>query len=107
MPKGTPGVPKLPKARHYYQQRDASAVDVHVGKRLRQARMLNDLSQEAVAEAIAISFQQLQKYEKGSNRISASALFNLAEVLRVDVAYFFEGLDEAARATLLDQARLP
>ena len=67
-------------------------IDVHVGAKLRQCRTLNGLSQEKLGEAVGITFQQLQKYERGANRISASRLFNLAQVLGVPVAFFFEDM---------------
>jgi transcriptional regulator with XRE-family HTH domain len=67
-------------------------VDTHVGRRLRSLRKTNDLSQKEVAGMAGISFQQLQKYERGNNRISASRLWALAKGLKVPVGYFFEGL---------------
>ncbi len=65
-------------------------IDIHVGARLRLRRTLLGLSQEKLGEAVGITFQQLQKYERGSNRISASRLYNLSQVLGVPVSYFFE-----------------
>ena len=65
-------------------------IDIHVGSRLRQCRTLQGLSQEKLGEAVGITFQQLQKYERGCNRISASRLFNLSQVLGVPVNFFFE-----------------
>lgn len=67
-------------------------IDIHVGARLRLRRTLLGLSQEKLGEAVGITFQQLQKYERGSNRISASRLFNLSQVLGVPVSYFFEDM---------------
>ena len=67
-------------------------IDIHVGARLRLRRTLLGLSQEKLGEAVGITFQQLQKYERGSNRISASRLFNLSQVLGVAVSYFFEDM---------------
>lgn len=69
-------------------------VDVFVGQRLRELRMLAGLSQSDVAAALGLTFQQLQKYERGFNRVSASRLFKLAQFFRVPVSVFFEGLDE-------------
>lgn len=66
-------------------------IDLHVGARLRLRRTLLGLSQEKVSDAVGITFQQLQKYERGSNRISASRLYNLARVLTVPVSFFFDG----------------
>ncbi|WP_366654389.1 helix-turn-helix domain-containing protein [Fodinicurvata sp. EGI_FJ10296] len=71
-------------------------VDVHVGKRLRQRRTLLGMSQEKLAQAFGVSFQQVQKYERGANRISASRLYLLTKILDVPVTYFFEGLPTVA-----------
>lgn len=65
-------------------------IDVHVGARLKLRRTLLGISQEKLAESVAITFQQIQKYERGINRIGASRLFDLASVLDVSVDYFFE-----------------
>ena len=70
-------------------------IDVHVGARLRLRRTLLGLSQEKLGEAVGITFQQLQKYERGSNRISASRLFNLSQVLDVPVSFFFDDMPVA------------
>lgn len=71
-------------------------VDVHVGQRLRQRRVLAGLSQEKLARMVGITFQQVQKYERGANRIVASRLYQLANVLDVPVSYFFEDMSEQA-----------
>lgn len=68
-------------------------VDVHVGKRIRHRRWMNGTTQQQLAEAVGIKFQQIQKYETGMNRVSASRLWDISKVLNVDVAFFFEGLD--------------
>ncbi len=75
-------------------------VDVHVGQRVRQRRTLLGLSQEKLGEALGLTFQQVQKYERGANRIGASRLFDLANILDTDVNYFFEDMlpDVAAAA---------
>jgi transcriptional regulator with XRE-family HTH domain len=73
-------------------------VDIHVGKRLRQRRTMLGLSQEALAKAVGITFQQVQKYEKGANAMSASRLYEFATFMRVPVAHFFEGLDQQAES---------
>lgn len=67
-------------------------IDIHVGARLRLRRTLLGLSQEKLGEAVGITFQQLQKYERGANRISASRLYHLAQVLDVPVGFFFEDM---------------
>lgn len=71
-------------------------VDVHVGKRVREARAIKGMSQTALGNALGISFQQVQKYEKGNNRIGASRLWDISKVLDVSTAYFFEGLENGA-----------
>ena len=68
-------------------------VDVHVGKRVRHRRWMVAMTQQQLAEKVGIKFQQIQKYETGMNRISASRLWDIAEALTVPVGYFFEGLE--------------
>lgn len=70
-------------------------VDVHVGKKLKNLRVLRGLTQTDVAKGLDISFQQVQKYELGRNRISASKLFEISRILDVSPSYFFDGLGEA------------
>ncbi|AXI47496.1 transcriptional regulator [Sulfitobacter sp. SK012] len=70
----------------------AHIVDVHVGKRIRQRRWLIGMTQQKLAEMVGIKFQQIQKYETGANRVSASRLWDIADVLGVQVAFFFEGI---------------
>lgn len=71
-------------------------VDVHVGRKLKQVRTLRRLSQTDVARKLNLSFQQIQKYEIGSNRVAASRLFELSQILEVSPSYFFEGLHDNA-----------
>lgn len=82
------------KKRGREKKEGLNEVDVFVGQRLRELRMLAGLSQSDVAAALGLTFQQLQKYERGFNRVSASRLFKLAQFFRVPVAVFFEGLDD-------------
>jgi transcriptional regulator with XRE-family HTH domain len=70
--------------------RRPNPIDVHVGSRVRFRRMLLGMSQEKLAEKLGLTFQQIQKYEKGINRIGASRLFDLAQVLGVSVQFFYE-----------------
>lgn len=70
----------------------AAAVDVHVGKKLKMARVLRDMTQYDLGTQVGVTLQQVQKYERGYNRISASRLFAIARVLGVKVGYFYEGL---------------
>jgi transcriptional regulator with XRE-family HTH domain len=69
-------------------------IDLHVGKKLRQRRRLLGMTQQKLADAVAIRFQQIQKYESGANRVSASRLWSLAKALDVPVSYFYEGVEE-------------
>lgn len=70
-------------------------VDVHVGSRVRLRRTLLGMSQEKLGDAIGLTFQQVQKYERGANRVGASRLYDLSRVLDVPVSYFFEELGDA------------
>lgn len=69
-------------------------IDAHVGQRLRVRRSLLGMSQEKLAEAIGLTFQQVQKYERGTNRVSASRLYDISNVLDVPVSYFFEQIGQ-------------
>ncbi|MGO1118558.1 helix-turn-helix domain-containing protein [Rhodovibrionaceae bacterium A322] len=81
------------------QVKDAAhPIDIHVGNRLRQRRVAVGLTQDKLAKAIGITFQQIQKYERGMNRIVASRLFELAKVLKIDVGYFFLELPDETQA---------
>ena len=71
-------------------------VDVHVGARMRQRRTLLGMSQEKLGTAVGLTFQQIQKYERGSNRIGSSRLFEFAKVLDVPVSYFFDEMPSNA-----------
>ncbi len=70
-------------------------IDVHLGRRLRRRRRLLGLTQQQLAGACGVRFQQIQKYECAANRMSAARLWQLADVLQVPVSYFYEGLVEA------------
>lgn len=70
----------------------SNPIDVHVGNRIRLRRTLLGMSQERLGNALGLTFQQVQKYERGRNRVGASRLYDLARVLDVPVAFFFEGL---------------
>ncbi len=73
-----------------------NAIDIHVGAKVHLRRNLFGLSQTDLGKAVGVTFQQVQKYEKGTNRISASRLFNLSRVLDVPISFFFEDLSPAA-----------
>jgi transcriptional regulator with XRE-family HTH domain len=66
-------------------------IDKHVGSRVRMRRMMLSMSQEKLGDALGLTFQQVQKYEKGTNRIGASRLQQISQILQVQVAFFFEG----------------
>jgi len=66
-------------------------IDKHVGSRVRMRRMMLNMSQEKLGDALGLTFQQVQKYEKGTNRIGASRLQQIAHILQVPVSFFFEG----------------
>lgn len=76
-------------------KRVPNPVDAHVGSRIRMRRMLIGMSQEKLGERLGLTFQQVQKYEKGSNRVSASRLYQMAKVLGVPVQYFFDDLPQS------------
>jgi len=69
-------------------------VDVHVGKRVRHRRWMVGMTQQQLADKVGIKFQQIQKYETGMNRISASRLWDISDALGVPISFFFEGLDQ-------------
>ena len=73
-------------------------VDLHVGRRMRLRRNLLGISQETLAHKLGLTFQQVQKYERGLNRISSSRLFDISKVLNVRVSYFFDEMDEDVSA---------
>ena len=78
--------------------RAPNAIDIYVGKRLRMRRLMLEMSQELLADALGLTFQQVQKYEKGANRVGASRLQRLSEILQVPIGFFFEGLATRANA---------
>ncbi len=84
-------------------KRGPNAIDRQVGVRMRMRRLMLDMSQQKLAAALGLTFQQVQKYEKGSNRIGAGRLHELAEILQVPVSFFFEDFPAPGRK----QAALP
>ncbi|QPH53425.1 helix-turn-helix domain-containing protein [Pontivivens ytuae] len=72
-------------------------VDVHVGKRIRHRRWMVGMTQQQLGDLVGIKFQQIQKYETGMNRVSASRLWDIAHAMDVTIAFFFEGLDSEDR----------
>ncbi len=79
--------------------RSPNPIDVHVGDRIRRRRRALGVSQDKLAEQLDLTFQQVQKYERGANRVSASKLYQIASALQATVAYFFEGLPDTVRST--------
>lgn len=75
--------------------KQADAVDKHVGNRVRMRRLMLHVTQQQLGKALGITFQQVQKYEKGTNRISASRLQQMSDVLKVPVPFFFEGAPDS------------
>jgi transcriptional regulator with XRE-family HTH domain len=73
----------------------ASPIDVHVGTRIRQRRTLLGMSQERLGEALGLTFQQVQKYERGANRVGASRLFDISRTLGVPVSFFYEEMPDS------------
>ncbi len=78
--------------------RSPNPVDLHVGGRIRMRRKLLGISQERLADDLGLTFQQVQKYERGANRVSASKLYEIAKSLQTSIAYFFEGLNDPSTA---------
>src|SRR6516225_2063372 len=76
-----------------------SPIDVHVGSRIRLRRTLLGMSQERLGEALGLTFQQVQKYERGVNRVGASRLFDLSRVLDVPISFFFDDMPDALAAS--------
>lgn len=79
--------------------RGPNPIDVHVGSRIRLRRQLLKMSQEKLGDELGVTFQQVQKYERGANRVGASRLYRLSRVLTVPVQFFFEGLGEDVAET--------
>ncbi|MFT4699801.1 MAG: transcriptional regulator with XRE-family HTH domain [Yoonia sp.] len=82
-------------------------VDVHVGKRIRHRRWMNGTTQQQLAEQVGIKFQQIQKYETGMNRVSASRLWDISSVLGVPVSFFFEGIEQVASQVDRGSSNMP
>jgi transcriptional regulator with XRE-family HTH domain len=72
-------------------QKEPDATDIYVGKRIRMRRLALDMNQTKLADAVSLTFQQIQKYEKGTNRVSASRMQQFAQILKVPISFFFEG----------------
>jgi transcriptional regulator with XRE-family HTH domain len=79
--------------------RGPNPIDIHVGSRVRLRRQLMKMSQEKLGDELGVTFQQVQKYERGANRVGASRLYRMSRVLDVPVQFFFEGLGDKSAAT--------
>src|SRR5688572_17234641 len=79
----------------YMAKKAPNPIDKHVGSRVRMRRMMLSMSQEKLGDALGLTFQQVQKYEKGTNRIGASRLQQISQILQVPVSFFFEGAPSA------------
>jgi transcriptional regulator with XRE-family HTH domain len=89
-------------------KKSPNSTDKHVGNRVRMRRMMLDMSQTELGTSIGLTFQQVQKYEKGTNRIGAGRLHQIARILKVPVSFFFEGSPrDGAGASDVEQAPLP
>ena len=85
------------------RQRSPEAVDVHVGSQINMRRRILGISQTELGNCIGVSFQQVQKYEKGKNRVSSGRLQQIADLLKVQVPFFFEGIDGPNRPPMVDE----
>jgi transcriptional regulator with XRE-family HTH domain len=79
--------------------KNPNPVDVFVGSRVRLQRLIKQMSQDKLGAALGVTFQQVQKYERGANRVSASRLWGMAEILDVPIEFFFEGIKNKENAT--------
>jgi transcriptional regulator with XRE-family HTH domain len=93
----------MAKAKKRLEQgiRKPSPVDVHVGAQVRQRRVMQGMTQTDLGDALGLTFQQVQKYEKGVNRVGSSRLFKLSQVLDVPIGYFFEDMPPKVAASPL------
>ena len=85
---------KDPKTERHFRITNNNAIDLHVGKRLRLRRTLLGMSQEQLGTELNITFQQVQKYERAANRISAYRLWDMSQILDVPISYFFDDMSE-------------
>src|SRR4029077_11529226 len=99
---------RCPLAKGFFMTtKSPNPTDKHVGARVRMRRLMCDMSQTELGDALGIAFQQVQKYEKGTNRIGASRLQHIAHILHVPVAFFFEGLPQVSGSSEEGVAPLP
>ncbi len=94
-----------PNSKH--APRAANPIDVHVGTRIRLRRKTMKMSQEQLGEQLGVTFQQVQKYERGTNRVGASRLWRIAQVLGVSVSFFYDGLTDGITDNVEDNTQSP
>jgi transcriptional regulator with XRE-family HTH domain len=99
-PKGDAGMSRAEQISGTDREGRPSPIDVHVGSRIRLRRTLLGMSQERLGEALGLTFQQVQKYERGVNRVGASRLFDLSRVLDVPISFFFDDLPDSLANSL-------
>lgn len=97
-PQGEPGMARADISGSDRESRP-SPIDIHVGSRIRLRRTLLGMSQERLGEALGLTFQQVQKYERGVNRVGASRLFDLSRVLDVPISFFFDDMPDSVAST--------
>lgn len=97
--KGDAGMPRAEPLSPADREGRPSPIDVHVGSRIRLRRTLLGMSQERLGEALGLTFQQVQKYERGVNRVGASRLFDLSRVLDVPISFFFDDMPDSLTNT--------
>ena len=104
-PKGTTDMARAEHVVGADKEGRPSPIDVHVGSRIRLRRTLLGMSQERLGEALGLTFQQVQKYERGVNRVGASRLFDLSRVLDVPISFFFDDMPDSLASTLRRASR--
>src|SRR3974390_2286355 len=93
-PKGNAGMARPEQVTGADKESRPSPIDIHVGSRIRLRRTLLGMSQERLGEALGLTFQQVQKYERGVNRVGASRLFDLSRVMDVPISFFFDDMPD-------------
>jgi transcriptional regulator with XRE-family HTH domain len=88
-------------------RRGVRNIDIQIGQRIREARRAQSMSQTVLADRVGITFQQVQKYEKGANRVSAARLFDIAHVLGMPITYFYEGAEPFVKSARREKLTRP
>lgn len=87
----------MPQKSNNYGVTNHNPVDLHVGKQIKQARILSGMTQTHLADALKVTFQQVQKYERGANRVSASRLWDLSQIFKVEIGFFFDNMNDQTK----------